>query len=664
MNSDPKKVKDISLSLTLVGIGIALLHLLGGFRADSSTWGYHQIGFWGMSWTFLIPGLMILMTFRPVQDFLIRHLNRMEKISDKLSRRSQFAVGSVCIIFFTFICWFFRERLYFLGDGFLFIRSLANVGSVNEIAGSFKDEPLAACLAWHINRIFSNNEILHSEEHAFQILSILSGAGFLLILFFFVRDLVATTSERLLIALLVLSAGGIQLFFGYVETYALSYFLFLAFIFFSIRYLKKECTLVVPAIVFGLLFTSYFGMIAIAPVFCFLAFVELKRHKPVSLLIAIVSMLTVMAVVLGYVGCTFESFFGLVSAGGSHFLPISNVSKYFQSYLLFSKEHLTDLFNLQLLLAPFSIILVLLLFIFKCDIEEREKITLPFFIILFICCLIFTSILNTELGTSRDWDLFAPLFLGILIPPIILWDYARIDTRVKNRMLVMMTGIMILHTAPWIALNADHERSFRRFLVLQDPRYWSRHAVVDANEELGVYFRLQNDYPNAICFMHRAAVADSTHSRLWSSLGHLYVLTNKPDSAIECFKTSIHFDSTRWSEYVMLGAVYSTMHRYDEAITITKKAIRLSPDSAIPYDNIGVYICQWKQAYKEALPYFLRATELDTTDPQCFYDLALCYNALGEVPFMKRYFERFLELEPNSERADRVRQVLQTHPPP
>ena len=70
-----------------------------------------------------------------------------------------------------------------------------------------------------------------------------------------------------------------------------------------------------------------------------------------------------------------------------------------------------------------------------------------------------------NLGAARNWDLFAapsvaPALCGILL----VTD--RLGGREKRRLLLGLVAVSLFHTVPWVALNADFDRTVERITAL------------------------------------------------------------------------------------------------------------------------------------------------------------------------------------------------------
>ena len=80
-----------------------------------------------------------------------------------------------------------------------------------------------------------------------------------------------------------------------------------------------------------------------------------------------------------------------------------------------------------------------------------------------------------------------------------------------------------------------------------------------------------------------------------------------------------------------LGVIYSRTNRSDQAITVYRRALQLSPDDKAILLNLGlVYFRQ--EAHSRALPYFARVVAIDPAHMQARQLLAVCRAYTGQLP--------------------------------
>jgi hypothetical protein len=260
-----KQDRPVIYIFTLFGAVTAVLNIAGNFFPISGTWGFHQTAFLPLSIRITVPLLMLLLLVPAGQIFI---LGRLERISEKFSgkskqfRQSLIAAIAAAVILFL---WLLREKFFLTGDGSLIIRLIDNQqpGSVDVMA--FSREPLSGYILIKLSKliplIFPSLPVESSIQAAVIFIATVS-----LILTWLVVH--ATTEDRtagLLLYGTIISSGALSLLFGYIEAYLPFYCGFLLFVFFSLRYLKGESSLILPATLYGVLFCLHFAALVFLP---------------------------------------------------------------------------------------------------------------------------------------------------------------------------------------------------------------------------------------------------------------------------------------------------------------------------------------------------------------------------------------------------------------
>ena len=109
-------------------------------------------------------------------------------------------------------------------------------------------------------------------------------------------------------------------------------------------------------------------------------------------------------------------------------------------------------------------------------------------------------------------------------------------------------------------------------------------------------------------------------------IGNKLMDEDKYEEAIYHYNRALELDSTFVGVLVDRGSCYYVLHEYDKALSDFTAALALQPDHPIAHFNAGI-VC----------------------------------GALGNDSMMVSYWEKYLELEPEGELADRIRQFLNKH---
>lgn len=147
-------------------------------------------------------------------------------------------------------------------------------------------------------------------------------------------------------------------------------------------------------------------------------------------------------------------------------------------------------------------------------------------------------------------------------------------------------------------------------------------------------------YEEAIGFYKKACEIKSDYFDAIISIANIYLELKKYDEAINFYKKAFEIKPDRFDVIYSAGAIYHQLERNDESISCYKKAYEIKPDYFDAIYNIGViylnngvdistqandlpiskqkeYDASIKKAnaeFKESLPYFERAHELNPKD--------------------------------------------------
>ncbi|MBI1873267.1 MAG: hypothetical protein HYS05_05165, partial [Acidobacteria bacterium] len=285
---------------------------------------------------------------------------------------------------------------------------------------------------------------------SYQVLSVVGGAGFLLIL--------GRLSPLLLpgkgvwLFAWVLSGGFMQLFFGDVENYSLVTPLMMLYLWLSILYLKERVPLWAPSLLLAVAASFHLLTVFLGPSWLYLAWLELRRRgmKDVAtscVLASLVLATTFFIVHFAVVGrrvVTIEAMQETVSrltewSGGLNpgiWLASRSVDYYYQ------------IANVLMLLVPQALVVVPLLLYRRID-WSRINVFIAISAAMFGVML---AVWYSGLGVPNDWNVFAPMSVTFSI-----WcgyNFVRIEgLRYKTAILVGLLVVGALHSYSWIVCN-------------------------------------------------------------------------------------------------------------------------------------------------------------------------------------------------------------------
>jgi tetratricopeptide (TPR) repeat protein len=586
-----ENASDVSRSslLSVVGIFIILLllHLLPFLLPASRLWGFNHLLFLPDSFAYItiIAGVLaIAFLFRPLQhvgDGLFGYVGNL-LAGPRYWWWLAIALASLPLF------WFLRMPTNMLGDGYTVINNVGN--------------DLPVILKWSeigvIKLVYTISQILpytglKSAEYAYALVSTVSGGAALFLFFGVAHELGRDKIERLFILCLLIFSGWILLFFGYVENYPILWPFMVGYVYFSIRYIKKQNTLLVPTL---------FLLVALA------------LHLQISFfLISYLVLLTAR----GY-GARFyhqrKSLFwtilGLAFAAGAvlfvwryqnalefriHFMPLIHGQPPAAGYTLLSITHLLDIANEFLLIIP---LLPLLILVGWRDRKAIIKDRIDRFLLFFAFGgLILIFALDPKLGMGRDWDLFALTGVGTLL---LLARVAILSDRWKKIFpgAVLFSAVMVF---PFLATNLSYQPSldyYKWLLRLDQPRckpgmtalrdYYQNigdSVTVDSlQQEMVANFPLTYLAPRAYNlaqagrFGEALALADSVFRSNPQSVesfnlrGTIYQMMGDNERAIPDFEQSARLGQYDSRTLVNMAQAYQQVGRFDEVMEPLRRA--------------------------------------------------------------------------------------------
>ena len=123
---------------------------------------------------------------------------------------------------------------------------------------------------------------------------------------------------------------------------------------------------------------------------------------------------------------------------------------------------------------------------------------------------------------------------------------------------------------------------------------------------------------------------ESTDADEWLKLGNAHASLNQLDEALAAYQTVLRIKPDKAAAYTNIGVVYYQAGKFDDAVAQMQKALEIEPDDAETYYMLGATYVQ-QQQLDDAEKAFNRAIELKP-------DLAPAYTGLGNVQLARKNF--------------------------
>ncbi|MGA9116365.1 MAG: tetratricopeptide repeat protein [Bacteroidota bacterium] len=647
-----------TLRVLVTGWGLLLtgLVLAGMIFPSPLNWGFHSLAFLPLWLQVLLPLLMGAAWLPGVQTRLGAGFRMPLAPSVLRGLRAVLLIGGGMALF-----WGLRQATFFLGDGFVTTRALAGVETASDIHRNFAHAPVPGFIAWQTHRALHALTGETFTHPAFQAVSIASGGIGLVLLWSLARACSTEERDRAGVFFFLLGGGCIQLFFGYVETYPLTYAALLLFLLLALAQLEDRVHPLFPAASYALLLGCHFGAAWFLPAQGFLLVDAFRRGGMRRALGAALGGGGVFALILLLLGYPFpEAAAVFAGAREAHLLPLFRVENHWQSYPLLSWAHLADLANLAVLVSPWAVPVLL-----APGGGAWKSTRHPGILFLGIASASgagFAALLGFRLGMSRDWDAAGLFLFPLTVLAAFLWQKGGGNPLLRRSLMGAMAATAIVPAAGWVFLNASEEGAARRQEILIDERLWSGGAVAFALEDLSGFYRDRGEYDRTLAYLLRSLSYDSTNARRWANAGGMYVRLDSADRAVEALLKALRWGSTLPEVYVTLGTLLLERGRYDEGVEVLKNGLAVHP--ALPWAayNIGSILGRVQGRHREALEYLDRAIRQTPRFPMAYYQAGRSCEHLGEEGMMRAYYGEFLRLAPSHPLAPEVRKRLGAGP--
>ena len=479
----------------IVLVSIAL-HLMAGILPEEAAWSvWPYTALPGpVAW---LGGLAVAsLALRPVNDAVGRGVHRLRvALSNRVhagaaakDNRFWFALIalSMAIPF-----WLFRIRHLLWGDAYFIVKALSYTGPDRPIWTVYNwQSPLSIFIhaqLWSVVNPVSDVGV----ETLYAITSVLSGIGFVYVLFLLADSMGRDWPEKATIFGLVITTGSVQLFFGYIENYTVISLGLILTLYLGTRCLQEEISLVWPSLALAVTNAFHPSTIVLWPALGYVGWRVASRRSSAREKASEWARL-VLPPILVFAGLAALMTTGghgpgamLVDdrpggADGIPFVPLFRVTTEWQHYTMFSLAHLQDWANEHFLISPFGLPLLLLALVNglisrwksgrlsgEDDPSDNRLYRMrgdsgvtAFLTIASLAYLVLTFVWNPDYGGRRDWDLFAPsAFVYTLLAAYLLTRQlgdrpgAVGDGCSLARVARLLIAASALYTAAWIYYN-------------------------------------------------------------------------------------------------------------------------------------------------------------------------------------------------------------------
>jgi Tfp pilus assembly protein PilF len=657
---------------------LVISHLITMYIAPAYMWGihfYHFFPVW-IGWILTLASLAILIPGigESLYEIIEALAKKIKTPFDALSQNKLFLVLSLLSLP---LFWIFRTRLHLLGDGYFRIQDLPR-GQLH------LQEWLDGLVHLVIYRVMNNLISSWTPELTYSTISILCGGVFVFLSLKLSSLLGKTGLGKVLIFSFLICLGSVQLFFGYVESYAILQVVLLAYVWLAALYLKDKISIIPVLLIFVMSVGLHVTSLIFAPSFIYL-FLKRKKDetaakrkfgKTISNAFVFAALIVALFLVISWV---LVVAIGLERTGkGIFILPLSGTGSY--RFGMFSLAHISEFVNQLLLLSPLGISLIIFYLFFKIKFNFQgfrrgfEDGLINLLILATFFSLIYLFVFNFTLG-SADWDLRSSpaLFLGLLGVLLFLrWgeggmvrsekDIGKTKTEKPESESATMPGLVnsnrfkvwgfifiwfgLFHTVPWILINAHQQRSINRYVLIQtnDP-----HPVDETGYNLYKISRILQlaGQHEEVEKMYQRAIDKNPYDTLsYFNLATRYYKKQEFDQAVLVLDTLLKLDPQYPKANWMIGNIYMKSKEYGKALFYLEKALPFLADNVDFLFNLGASYYYSDQP-NAALSCGLEIVRLVPESLAARHILGLAYAKLGDFENAKQAWEYILSVNPN-----------------
>lgn len=499
--SDKRKTTLILVCLA----AIAAVKIAFSFVPEGRFWGLNQLAYYPYPVRIFFVGLFLAVTLMCLNKKAINRISDLYNNIQTVMQRIPIIPRTALYLGFLFVIFYlFRDSTNLLGDGLLRIGELQNKRLENFLS-QHSTEPLDYLIHYFIYTVFLAPFKI-KPIISYQLLSAFAGIIYIYTAYFLSRKLNHDGGGGF-VFWYIIGWGGLMLFFGYIESYALAASISIIFLGYSYILINGQGDELVLAFLYLLAFFMHNATIVYFPAIVYLIFIKSNSLGIRRLITPGIIVLAVIAWIS----------IGIVHRQSAGLLLTGNLSE--PGYTIFSLAHLGDIINEIFLISPAFFVLICLQN-WRGDGNGSGR---NFFGLAAIGGLIFLLLADPVLGLGRDWDLFALPILGLHIGLLVGIDWERVDNRIKTAILILL----IFSTGTWIGVNSQASSSIERYKNIAGlDTVRSRYAF----ERLGTYLLLNKSWQKAE-EVYRLSLQKEPHYRTYLGLAYVQAQMGQSDSA-------------------------------------------------------------------------------------------------------------------------------------
>ena len=631
------KAGRLYISLIISGIILSIIHLISPYFPLKFLWGFSFYRFFPFPFqiTFLLLGILICIPYinKLINKIINTILVFLDNIFSHLPKNILFIFISS---FFLIIFWILRSRRLY-GDG-------VSAGYVIKNSIYLTSDGFYNSIFIFFHYLISNSyEFIFARNYpygyfvTFGFINCLLGSLFIFLLLVTISLFSDDFKKLFFIFSLILFQGGIQIYFGHIESYAVPLTGGMLFILLSFYYLENKTNIFSPSLVLILTSILKVTTLQLYPALILLPFLKRKKYKNIKLnrdllLISVMPILGILTYLLiSWKTGKLNQFFELIFSSGN-FLSFINSNSPSHLYTFISFDYLIAILNELILIFPYGILLTIFLIIFyRKEIDYTDPYFL-FFIVMSLFCLLYNLIAYPMLGPFRDWDKYSLTFLPVSLSAVYLLNKYMKSNKDFFSISLLVVTFSLIHTVPWILANNQMTFSFKpatKYTYVKDflagNKYLKTSIKFPKNNNLKdtkgfKWFLKAIKYDEnlggsndkiAMQYYIAAIIENPDFSEARNNLAVIYDKMELYNDAADEFRKALDINPELAESHNNLGSLYADWMWWDKAYFHHKKATELNPYLAESHNNLGVDYADVGR-YKDAIQEFKKALILNS----------------------------------------------------
>jgi protein O-GlcNAc transferase len=185
-------------------------------------------------------------------------------------------------------------------------------------------------------------------------------------------------------------------------------------------------------------------------------------------------------------------------------------------------------------------------------------------------------------------------------------------------------------------------KSFLKAIKIDD-------KLVAAHFNLALAYHQKGDVLKAIPALERTIQLKTNDFEALNLLGHLYMSQQRGNEALACFQKATTINPFLAEGFYNLGVVYMNQGRLNDALKNYQQSLKLFPDNAIVLNNVGVAYEKMAKI-DQAKKFFKKSIKINSQNAMAFTNLGAIYIYIDPQK-AKGYFEKAVAADPKMENA-------------